>query len=365
MTKVLVVDDEEAVRRFEARLLSENGFACSLAADVSQARVQMQQEPFDLALVDMNMPGGSGLDLLRYAAAEFPETATMMVTAVDDRNVANAAIGLGAYGYLIKPFEPNELLINVTNALRRRDLEADNRTHRERLGQMVEARTAELRETLNRLRDSERDLRSSQEETVMRLAHAAEARDSDTGEHIHRMSRYCELLARRCGLSAERCEQIRLASVLHDVGKIGVPDHILLKPGALTPPELVIVKQHVEIGYRTLAGSKSELLQLAASIALTHHERFDGSGYCSGLSGESIPLEGRIAAIGDVFDALTSPRIYKPALTIDDAVKELNQGRGRHFAPHLVDLFLEPLDEVLLIKDRYSNSRGNAESKNK
>jgi putative two-component system response regulator len=363
-SKVLVVDDEEAVRRLEARLLSENGFDCRLAADVAQARGQLQQEPFDLALVDVNMPGVSGLDLIRYVADKYPETATVMVTGVDDRQVANAAIELGAYGYLIKPFEPNELLINVANALRRRDLEADNRAHRERLEQLVEARTAELRETLDRLRDSERDLRSSQEETVIRLARAAEARDNDTGQHIHRMSRYCELLARRCGLSAERCEQIRLASMLHDVGKIGVPDHVLLKPGPLTPQELSVARQHVEIGYRTLSGSKSSILQLAAAIALTHHEHFDGSGYSSGLAGESIPLEGRIAAIGDVFDALTSPRVYKPALAIEEVVKMLKDGRCRHFDPRLVDLFLEPLDEVLLIKDRYSDHGGNTQSKN-
>ena len=150
----------------------------------------------------------------------------------------------------------------------------------------------------------------------------------------------------------------------HDVGKIGVPDHILLKPGPPTPQELSVARQHVEIGYRTLAGSKSSILQLAAAIALTHHERFDGNGYISGLAGECIPLEGWIAAIGDVFDALTSQRVYKPALTIEEVIEVLKDGRGRHFDPHLVDLFLEPLDEVLLIKDRYSDSRGNTELKN-
>lgn len=359
---VLVVDDEEPVRRLEARLLTDSGYTCTTAADVSQACTKMQQEAFDLILIDVNMPRSSGLDLVRHAANEYPETATVMVTGVDDCTVANAALEMGAYGYLIKPFEPNELLINVANALRRRDLEAENQAQREQLERMVEARTVELRDAVARLRDSEKDLRSSQEETVIRLARAAESRDSDTGQHIHRMSRYCALLARRIGLSAERCEQIRLASILHDVGKIGIPDRILLKPGRLTPDEFSVVKQHVEIGYQTLAGSNSELLQLAATIAQTHHEKYDGTGYCLGLAGEAIPLEGRIAAIADVFDALASHRVYKPALPVAEVLCILKQGRGKEFDPQLVELFLDSVDEVLLIKDRYADLKGNLES---
>jgi putative two-component system response regulator len=361
-TNVLVVDDEESVRRFEARLLEANGFQCRLASSVSQACSQMEHEPFDLALVDVNIPGGSGLEFLRYTAHTHPKTATVMVTGVDDRNVATAALEMGAFGYLIKPFEPNELLINITNALRRRDLEAENQAHRERLEQMVEARTVELRDAVARLRDSEKDLRASQEETVVRLAKAAESRDSDTGQHIHRMSRYCALLARRIGLSAERCEQIRLASILHDVGKIGIPDRILLKPGPLTPDEFSVIKQHVQIGYETLAGSNSELLQLAATIAQTHHEKYDGTGYCLGLDGNAIPLEGRIATIADVFDALASHRVYKPALPVAEVLRILRQGRGKEFDPQLVDLFIDSLDEVLLIQDRYADLNRNLES---
>lgn len=354
-TKVLVVDDEEPMRRLEARLLAANGYDCTMAADVQQARTKMQQESFDLALVDVNMPGESGLKLVQYAAQEYPDTATVMVTGVDDCKVANAALEMGAYGYLIKPFERNELLINVANALRRRDLEAENRTHRERLEQMVEARTSQLRDALERLQQSEKDVRASQEETVVRLAHAAESRDSDTGQHIHRMSQYCAILARRCGLSPERCEEIRLASILHDVGKIGIPDRILLKPGPLTPQEFDIMKLHVDLGYQTLCQSKSALLNLAATIAQTHHEKYDGSGYGSGLSGEQIPLEGRIAAIADAFDALASHRVYKPAFPIENVIRILKAGRGKDFDPVLVDLFLESLDEVLVVKGRYAD----------
>ena len=355
--KIIVVDDEEPVRRLEARLLAGNGYLCDTAADVPQARMKLPQEPFDLALVDVNLPGASGLDLVRCVANDYPDTATVIVTGVDDCKVANAALEMGAYGYLIKPFEANELLINVANALRRRDLEVENRAHRERLEQMVEARTSQLRDALERLQQSEKDVRASQEETVVRLARAAESRDSDTGQHIDRMSRYCEVLARRCGLSPERCEQIRLASTLHDVGKIGIPDRILLKPGPLTSQEFDIMKLHVDVGYRTLCQSKSDLLNLAAMIAQTHHEKYDGSGYNSGLSGEQIPLEGRIAAIADAFDALASHRVYKPALPIEKVVRILKDGRGKDFDPVLVELFLESLDEVLAVKEQYADRR--------
>jgi putative two-component system response regulator len=353
--KVLLVDDEEPVRWLEDRLLTAKGYSCAMAADVPEALEKLQQEAFDLALVDVNMPGASGLDLVRQISNEYPNTASVMVTGVDDYQVANAALEMGAYGYLIKPFENNELLIHVANALRRRDLEAENRAHRQRLEQMVEARTSQLTDALERLRQSEKDVRASQEETVVRLARAAESRDSETGEHLHRMSRYCALLARRCGLSPERCEQIRLASFLHDVGKIGIPDRILLKPGPFTPEEFDIMKLHVDLGYRTLSHSKSDLLNLAATIARTHHEKYDGSGYNSGLSGKQIPLEGRIAAIADAFDALASHRVYKPALPIENVVSILKDGRGKDFDPILVDLFLGGLDEVLAIKYEYAD----------
>jgi putative two-component system response regulator len=246
-------------------------------------------------------------------------------------------------------------LITVANALRRRELEAENRMHRERLEQTVLERTASLHQALERLQQAEQDIRLSQEETVLRLARASEQRDDDTGHHIRRMSLYCALLARRLGWSQERCEMTRLASVMHDVGKIGIPDHILGKPGALTPHEFNMMKQHVDLGYRILVGSKSELLQLAASIAWTHHEKYDGSGYVRGLAGEAIPIEGRIAAIADVFDALTSKRVYRPAFSVQKAVSIMQEGRGKHFDPALLDLFLTPLDGVLAIKHEFDD----------
>jgi putative two-component system response regulator len=262
---------------------------------------------------------------------------------------------MGAYGYIIKPFKPNEVLIGVANALRRRDLEVENRNHRLRLEQMVRDRTDELWGAIARLEQAERELRLSQEETIQRLSIAAEFRDNETARHIQRMSEYCALLAGLAGEESDTCQQIRVASQMHDVGKIGIPDSILLKPGSLTPEEWVIMQKHCEIGYRILSGSKSELLMRAATIAYTHHERIDGEGYPRGLYDEQIPLEGRVAAIADVFDALTSARVYKEAFVFDDALETMRQGRGTQFDADLLDLFLGALDDILLIKERHED----------
>jgi diguanylate cyclase (GGDEF)-like protein len=209
----------------------------------------------------------------------------------------------------------------------------------------------ELVETVARLRQAESAVQLSQAETIRRLAFAAEFRNAETGRHTERMSRYCELLARRLGLDDERCELIRLASALHDVGKIAIPDRILLKPGALTESERRVMERHAEIGHRLLAHSSSELLDVAATIALTHHERYDGAGYPRQLAGEAIPLEGRIASVADVFDAITSNRVYRPALPLDQAIEVMRAGRGTQFDPLVLDLFLEALGDVRAIAE--------------
>jgi diguanylate cyclase (GGDEF)-like protein len=209
----------------------------------------------------------------------------------------------------------------------------------------------ELVDTVARLRRSELELQLSQAETIRRLAFAAEFRNAETGRHTERMSRYCELLARRLELDAEQCELIRLAAGLHDVGKIAIPDRILLKPGPLTESERRVMQRHAEIGHRLLADSSSELLDVAAAIALTHHERYDGEGYPRGLAGEAIPLEGRIAAAADVFDAITSNRVYRPAMPFDEAVDVMREGRGTQFDPLVLDLFLASLADVRSIAE--------------
>jgi putative two-component system response regulator len=354
---VLVVDDEPQVQQLIARILERHGFRCELAASADEARklLESREESFQLMLCDVNMPGESGLELLSSTLATHPEVAALMVTGADDPKMAENAIELGAFGYLTKPFRPNELMINIVNALHRRRLELENRAHRAMLENAVETRTAALSEAVSRLQRSEQELRAHQEETVKRLSSMAELRDLETGRHLERMSSYCALISERFGFHRERVELMRIASPMHDVGKIGIPDNILLKPSTLTPEEREVMQQHTAIGYRILSGSDAEVLTLAAMLAWTHHERFDGSGYPRGLVGEEIPLDGRIAAVADVFDALTSDRIYRPAFNVEEAVTMMREQRGAHFDPDVLDRFLDSMDKVEEIRIGYKN----------
>jgi putative two-component system response regulator len=327
--RLLVVDDEEPIRRALARVLSEAGHDCRLAADAAEARARLDAEPVALMLCDVNLPGESGLELIRSVREDHPNTAIVMVSGDAATAVADRALRLGAYGYLIKPFKSNEVVITVANALERRRKDRDS--HR-------------------RLQRSDEDLRRAREETIRRLSRALEFRDEETGDHVERMSRYCGVLAGRLGFDAET---MRIASPMHDVGKIAVPDGILLKPGRLTPPEREVMQRHAEVGWNLLADSDSALLKTAATIARTHHEHYDGGGYPRGIAGEDIPIEGRIAAIADVFDALTSDRVYRPAVEVEVALAVLHEERGTHFDPEVLDAFLDVIDEVLEIRARY------------
>jgi putative two-component system response regulator len=264
-----------------------------------------------------------------------------MVSAAEAPQFAETALALGAYGYIVKPFRDSEVNIGIANALRRRRLEIENKAHHERLEQLVAERTAELDR--------------SREETIHRLAAAAELRDNETGQHIERVSRYCELIARRLELPYDRCELLRVASPLHDIGKIAIPDHILRKPGPLSTDERLVIETHTERGYSILAGTREPLLQLGAEIAWTHHERFEGDGYPRGLAGEEIPLSGRIVAVADVFDALVSDRVYRLALPDDEVVAAMRAGRGGHFDPVVLDAFLTAIPMALSIRDRFAD----------
>lgn len=353
--KVLIVDDEEPIRRLLGYLLEPHGYMVTLAAESREARQHLEKNSYALVLCDVNMPGESGMDLVRHILTQYPLTAVIMVTGLDSPVLANAALDMGAFGYVIKPFEANEVLINVANALRRRKLEIENSMHRENLEEVVRTRTIALQQALDWLERSEKELRLSREETIQRLAIAAEFRDSATAQHIQRMSHYCELLARRFGLSPDRCDLIRTASPMHDIGKIGTPDHVLLKPGKFTPEEFNVIAQHAEIGYRILGGSDAELLKVAAVIAWTHHERWDGSGYPRNLKGDTIPIEGRIASIADAFDALTTERVYKPAFPFEHAVDLMVKHKAQHFDPDLIDVFMGSIDDIRRIHDQYAD----------
>lgn len=353
MARILIVDDELHIRTLLRRLLAREGHTCDSAGTAEEAWSKLQTSEYELVLSDVNMPGTSGLDLAPSIEADFPDTPVVMVTGVDDPKVARQATESGAYGYIIKPFEPNEIIIGVMNALRRRELEIENRQHRNVLEELVAARTEALRRTFVELQRAHVDLKNAQEETINRLSIASEFRDEETGAHIQRMSHYCELLAQKAGLEPDRCELIRMASPLHDVGKIGIADRILQKPGRHTPEEFAEMKRHAEIGYNILAGSGTELLDAASLIAWTHHEKWNGAGYPRGLKGKEIPMEGRICSIADVFDALTSERCYKEAFSVEKSIGIMSDGRGTHFDPELFDIFIGNLDAVLAIRAQF------------
>lgn len=352
---ILIVDDETPMHDILSDVLEAHGHHCTTAADSKIAIDRLNEREYELLLCDINMPGMSGLELVQYVRGKYPRTAIVMVTGLDSPELATVAISNGAYGYILKPFETNEVLINVANALRRRRLEIENEAHRTQLEAVISARTAALHQAIEHLERTQKELRLSQEETIRRLSIAAEYRDESTAQHIQRMSHFAALLARLHGLPADRCELIRLASPMHDIGKIGTPDNVLLKAGKFTPEEFKAISLHPEVGYRILAGSQSELLQVAATIAHTHHEKYDGTGYPRGLKGQDIPLEGRIVAIADNFDALTTKRVYKPAYSVETAVDIMRSGRGKDFDPALLDRFLDAMDEVVSIMRAFND----------
>jgi putative two-component system response regulator len=353
MSKILVLDDDDQIRESVALHLQRSGYATAVAAGVAEARLRLKEEEFHLILCDINLGGESGLDFLRQVAAELPDTAVVMMTGVDDPEVAREAINMGAYGYIVKPFHPNELLIQVTNGLHRREAERQRREVIEELEAKVLDRTSSLRTVMKRLDEAESAATVSTLETVERLASALTLRSEETGRHIERVGHYAALLQELLGITVWLTEELRLAAMLHDVGKIGIPDPILLKPGKLTHDEFEVVKRHTEMGHRLLSDGHSPMMRLGATIALTHHENWNGSGYPGGLSGDDIPLEGRIVAVADSFDALTSDRVYRPARSVEVAQEELLRSRGGRFEPALVDLFVDAMDAVVTIKDRF------------
>ncbi|MDQ3877823.1 MAG: response regulator, partial [Actinomycetota bacterium] len=340
---ILVVEDDVTSRRLASRILRSDGHLTVEAGTVAEARDLLKTIDCGMALLDMNLPDESGMRFLAELRGTHPAVASIMVTGEDRRELAEAALEHGAYGYIMKPFSRNELLIQVSNGLRRRRLELEQRSTQVQLERIVEERTRELWNSNIQLVQREEQLRLANEETIQRLALASEFRDDDTARHVKRVSEYSALIARLVGFDGEQVSQLRLASVLHDVGKIGVPDDILRKPGALTDLERREMQKHTDIGHKILADSHSELLDVAASIALTHHERWDGHGYPRGLGETDIPLPGRITAVADVFDALSTDRVYRKAYSLPVAVSIMKDGCGTQFDPEVLGLFLGSL----------------------
>lgn len=321
---VLIVDDNPTnlmvLRHLVGRMDNCEPLTMNSAED---ALLWCQHNTPDLILTDYMMPGMDGLSMVK-ALRELPhiqDIPVIMVTTSDMKEVRQNALEGGATDFLAKPVDPAETRARIQNLLK--------------------------------LRRAQRQLREvAAQDLVIRLSHIAESRDPETGKHIERMAFYAQIIATKLGLGPEIEERIFLAAPMHDIGKVAIPDHILLKPGKLTPEEFDIMKTHAARGADFLQGSELPLLQMAHDIALGHHEKYDGSGYPAGLAGDAIPMAARIVAVADVFDALTSSRPYKPAWEIDRALDFMRAQRGMHFDPQVLDAFLDSLEQVLDIQRR-------------
>jgi putative two-component system response regulator len=348
--RILVLDDEPAIRDLLARVLHRAGYDYVTTGDLAGARAALVEQSFDLLLCDITLPGESGLELVRELNRNIADVAVVMVTGEDDPGIAGIAISLGVYGYLVKPFTPNEILIQIDSALRRRALERVRRFHVEELESKVLERSTSLHAVIGRLEHADDEVGIAHREMADRLTAALSLRDEETGRHIERVGRYAVTLSLRAGLSGWPDDELLVAAMLHDIGKIAVPDLVLLKPGPLSPSELVVMRKHTEAGHRLLDGATARMLRLGASVAYTHHERWDGRGYPRGLSGADIPIEGRLVALADAFDAMTSDRVYRPALPVAEALAIVRAQRGRQFDPVLADVLLASVDELLAIR---------------
>jgi putative two-component system response regulator len=321
--RIVVVEDDESAALL-GRILAAAGYEeVRTATSTAVLDVLLDRWEPDLVVLDLQLPGIDGFALLeRIVETGVP---ALVLTADDTPTTRRRALGLGAKDFVTKPLDRVEVLLRVGNLLQTRRLQRALEDRNHDLQRWVRARTADLEE--------------ARKETLERLALAAEYRDDDTQQHTKRVGRTAALLARQLGLAAETVEHLRLAAPLHDVGKIGIPDAVWLKPGALSEHERKMLEQHTEIGGRILSGSRSPILRLAEQIARTHHERWDGTGYPQGLAGDAIPLAGRITAVADVFDVLAHPRPHKKAWPVEKALQEIVDQAGRHFDPEVVDAF--------------------------
>ena len=297
----------------------------------------------DLVVVDYMMPQIDGIEFIARlrAVPGREDVPILMITANDDRDVLYEALQMGATDFLTKPVDTVEFRARASIML----------TLRANQKRMVDRN----RELAEEVRKATAEIRSREQELLFRMSRAAEFRDPETGAHIQRMAHYSALVARQMGMSEAEQELLLQAAPMHDVGKIGIPDYILLKPGKLTHEEFEVMKNHAKLGHELLHGSGSAVLQAGAVIALSHHEKYDGSGYPVGLRGDAIPLLGRIVAVADVFDALTSERPYKKAWDLDKAVAFLREGSGAHFDPACVEAFLAAWSDVLSVRERFAD----------
>jgi putative nucleotidyltransferase with HDIG domain len=339
LEKIMVVDDEEAIREVVSTLLESQGFQCTTAANGRIAAETFRNDTFDLVLSDIVMPEMDGLKLLNEIRSQDPDVPVIMVTAMHDISIALEAIRAGAYDYILKPFEKDQLQLSVRRALEHRRLVLENRTYQSDLEHLVAERTQQLSIALQ-------DLEQSYDYTLEALGGALDAKDAETEGHCQRVTAFTITIARAMGVDKALLRHIARGAFLHDIGKMGVPDSILRKPGPLTPEERDVMRKHCEIGFAVL--ERIPFLKEAAEIVLTHQECYDGSGYPRGLKGEQIPLGARIFAVADTLDAMISDRPYRKALPISAAREEIQRHAGKQFDPRVVQVFLAHPDRVWL-----------------
>jgi putative two-component system response regulator len=348
--RIMVVDDEERNRVLIEALLVPLGYEIVTAASGEEALAKVGETRPDVVLLDIMMPRMDGYEVARRLKND-EETRIIpivMVTALQNVEDRVKSIEAGADDFLTKPIEKTELRARVRSLVKVKAYNDGMRNYQRELEAEVARRTEELSDAFRKLKESSLEM-------IYRLSQAAEYKDEDTGLHVLRVGNYSALLARALGLGDDFAENMLRASPMHDVGKIGIPDQILLKPAKLDPAEWAIMKQHPLIGSQILKDSESGLIRLAEIIALNHHERWDGSGYPAGLRGEEIPMAGRITAVADVFDALVSRRPYKKPLPLQEAMTVMGEGKGSHFDPRVVDAFFSIRVEIVSVKDRLAD----------
>lgn len=337
--QVLIVDDEEAIREVVSTLLESQGYQCSAVGNGRLAVEHLKRNSADLVLSDMLMPEMDGLQLLSWLRSYDAEVPMIMVTAMHDVSTALDSIRCGAYDYILKPFEKDQLFLSVRRALEHRRLLLENRNYQRNLEQLVEQRTGELKKALN-------ELEQSYDATLEALGGALDLKDSETVGHCKRVTAYTMAMAKAMNLPVESLPQIARAAFLHDIGKMAIPDRILQKPGPLDDEERTVMRTHCDIGYKMLL--RIPFLTQAAEIVLSHQEYYDGTGYPRGLRGEQIPLGARIFAVADAVDAMLSDRPYRKALGVDHARKEVKRCSGTQFDPKVVEVFLSLPESIWL-----------------
>lgn len=359
--KILVVDDEEQNVRLLSSLLKAEEYAIDTASNGREAVEKVKLSPPDLVLMDIMMPDMDGYEACSLIKndAESVNIPVVIVTALTDRESKLRGLEVSANEFLTKPIDRIELILRVKNLLRIKEYEDFVISHNQLLELEVRKRTYDLQAAMEEIEAAHKEIKESYIETIYRLTLAAEFKDEDTATHIKRISYYCKVLCNLLGQSAEFCETMFYAGPMHDIGKIGIPDNILLKPGKLTPEEFDIIKTHTTIGGRILSNSSSEFLAAAEVVALTHHERWDGTGYPRGLKGEDIPLMGRIMNIVDQYDSLRSKRPYKVPFSHEQAFDIIVKGDGRtkpeHFDPRILKTFSDAADEFNRIFEGYQD----------